>query len=83
MIRQGFSPAARPIIFAGDEDKAIGIANLAGQLLKRSGCTLRIFLVHSVSIGRLTASASISSTGRPAAALDQEFGGRIPIRSER
>src|SRR5258706_4836680 len=38
-----------PIVFAGDEDKALGIADLAGEFFQRGGCgAYRIFLVHPV-----------------------------------
>ena len=38
-----------PIIFAGDEHKAVGVADLAGELFQRRGrLALRIFLVHPV-----------------------------------
>ena len=87
MIRQVFqSGLDAPIIFAGDEDEAIRIANLAGQALKllwRFSC--RIFLVHAVEhrkVDRLgvdqfdvVAAAPNRSTTNSAR--------RMPIRSER
>src|SRR5271163_3894747 len=50
MIRQVFQPGLHaPVIFAGDEYEAIGLANLAGQAFERLGSfSQRIFLVHPV-----------------------------------
>ena len=38
-----------PIVFAGDEDKSVGVADLAGEFFQRSRrLAFRMFLVHPV-----------------------------------
>src|SRR3546814_7953841 len=50
MVGEVLEPRLRPpIIFAGDEQEAIGGADLARKLLHRRRClAFRIFLVHAV-----------------------------------
>src|SRR5579872_3541663 len=50
MIGQIFQAGLNsPVVFAGDEDESVGIANLASELLERERrLALRILLVHPV-----------------------------------
>ena len=50
MVREVFQARLHaPIIFAGDEDEAVGAADFARELLERlRGLTFRVFLVHPV-----------------------------------
>ncbi len=50
MVGEIFQPGLNaPIIFAGDEHKTIGAADLAGELFENGGRrAFRIFLVHPV-----------------------------------